>query len=107
MKTAVFSSKPYDARFLVAANANAAHELDFYEERLSPHTARLADGHGAICAFVNDLLNARVLDILKSLTIGMVALRCAGFNRHLSPGLLHQHRPAEHLRHDNRKPHGL
>ena len=26
MKTAVFSTKPYDAKFLVAANASAGHE---------------------------------------------------------------------------------
>jgi lactate dehydrogenase-like 2-hydroxyacid dehydrogenase len=26
MKTAVFSTKPYDAKFLVAANASVAHE---------------------------------------------------------------------------------
>ena len=36
MKTAVFSTKPYDAKFLVAANASAGHELDFFEEKLSP-----------------------------------------------------------------------
>ena len=32
MKTAVFSTKPYDTKFLVAANVNAAHEFDFYEK---------------------------------------------------------------------------
>ena len=81
MKTAVFSTKPYDTKFLVAANVNAAHEFDFYEEKLSPHTAKLAEGNAAICAFVNDVLNARVLDILQSQNIRMIALRCAGFNQ--------------------------
>lgn len=81
MKTAVFSTKPYDTKFLIAANANGAHAFDFYEEKLSPHTAKLAEGNEAICAFVNDVLNARVLDILKSQNIRMVALRCAGFNQ--------------------------
>jgi D-lactate dehydrogenase len=81
MKTAVFSTKPYDTKFLVAANTNATHELNFYEERLSPHTAKLAEGHAAVCVFVNDLLNARVLDILQSQNIRMIALRCAGFNQ--------------------------
>ena len=81
MKTAVFSTKPYDMKFLVAANVNGAHEFDFYEERLSPHTAKLAEGNNAICAFVNDVLNARVLDSLQSQNIRMVALRCAGFNQ--------------------------
>ena len=99
MKTAVFSTKPYDAKFLVAANASVAHEFDFYEEKLSPHTAKLAEGNAAICAFVNDVLNARVLDILHSQNIRMIALRCAGFNqvdlRHASAlGIKVAHVPA-------------
>ena len=81
MKTAVFSTKPYDAKFLVAANASAGHELDFFEEKLSPHTAKLAEGHVAVCAFVNDILNARTLDILHRQNVRFVALRCAGFNQ--------------------------
>jgi hypothetical protein len=36
MKTAVFSTKPYDAKFLVAPNASAGHELDFFKEKLRP-----------------------------------------------------------------------
>jgi D-lactate dehydrogenase len=81
MKTAVFSTKPYDAKFLVAANVSAGHELDFFEEKLSPHTAKLAEGHTAICAFVNDILNARTLDVLDRQNVRFVALRCAGFNQ--------------------------
>jgi D-lactate dehydrogenase len=81
VKTAVFSTKPYDAKFLLAANARAGHELDFFEERLSPHTAKLAEGHSAICAFVNDILNARTLDVLHHQNVRFVALRCAGFNQ--------------------------
>jgi D-lactate dehydrogenase len=81
MKTAVFSTKPYDAKFLVAANASAGHELDFFEEKLSPHTAKLAEGHVAVCAFVNDILNARTLDVLYRQNVRFVALRCAGFNQ--------------------------
>jgi D-lactate dehydrogenase len=81
MKTAVFSTKPYDAKFLVAANASAGHELSFFEEKLSPHTAKLAEGHSAVCAFVNDILNARTLDVLHGQNVRFVALRCAGFNQ--------------------------
>jgi D-lactate dehydrogenase len=80
VKAAVFSTKPYNAKFLVAANANAGHELHFFEEKLSPHTAKLADGHTAVCAFVNDILNARSLDVLDGQNVRFVALRCAGFN---------------------------
>jgi D-lactate dehydrogenase len=81
MKTAVFSTKPYDAKFLTATNADAAHELEFFEEKLSIHTATLVDGHEAICAFVNDTLSAPILDILHQHGVRYIALRCAGFNQ--------------------------
>jgi D-lactate dehydrogenase len=81
MKTAVFSTKPYDTKFLVAANASAGHEFDFFEEKLSPPTAKLAEGRTAVCAFVNDILNARTLDVLHGQNVRFVALRCAGFNQ--------------------------
>ena len=81
MKTAVFSTKPYDAKFLAAANVNASHQFDFFEEKLNNHTAKLAEGNTAVCAFVNDALSARVLDVLHSQNIRMIALRCAGFNQ--------------------------
>lgn len=79
MKAAVFSTKPYDEHFLNAANNG--HEFEFFEERLNPHTAALAEGHTAICSFVNDIINASVLDRLHHLGIRFIALRCAGFNQ--------------------------
>ncbi|HRJ73736.1 MAG TPA: 2-hydroxyacid dehydrogenase [Terrimicrobiaceae bacterium] len=80
MKTAVYSSKPYDEEFLNAAAGGTA-ELSYFEERLNPHTAALAAGHEAICAFVNDILSAKVLDILHRHGVRFIALRCAGFNQ--------------------------
>jgi D-lactate dehydrogenase len=81
MRIAVFSSKPYDRRFLDAANAPAgAHALVYVEARLSPVTAGLAEGADAVCAFVNDQLDAAVLAELSRRGVRLVALRCAGFN---------------------------
>ena len=79
MKTAVFSTKPYDEQFLTAANHG--HEFEFFEERLNHHTAALADSHEAVCAFVNDLLDAPVLDRLHHQGVRFIVLRCAGFNQ--------------------------
>lgn len=79
MKTAVFSTKPYDEEFLTVANHG--HELEFFEERLNHHTAALAAGHDAVCAFVNDVLDAPVLDRLHRHGVRFIALRCAGFNQ--------------------------
>ena len=80
MKVAVFSTKPYDRQFLEAANQAHAHELYFFEPRLTEDTAPLAAGYAAVCAFVNDQLNARVLGMLSQSGTRLVALRSAGFN---------------------------
>lgn len=80
MRVAVFSTKPYDRRFLDQANARHSHDLVFLEARLDTDTAALAEGFPGICAFVNDRLDAAVLERLSAGGTRVVALRCAGFN---------------------------
>ena len=80
MKVAVFSTKAYDQHFLSEANREHGHDLAFLEPRLTARTAPLAAGRGAVCAFVNDTLDAEVLDLLASGGARLVALRSAGFN---------------------------
>ncbi|BCJ58379.1 2-hydroxyacid dehydrogenase [Micromonospora endophytica] len=80
MRVAVFSTKPYDRKFLGAANAAGDHELVFLEPRLTAQTARLAEGSAAVCAFVNDDLGDEVLERLAEVGVRVVALRAAGFN---------------------------
>ena len=80
MKVAVFSTKPYDRRFLQAACAGNPHELTFLEPRLTESTLQLAHDFDAVCVFVNDQLTASVLNELASHFVRLVALRCAGFN---------------------------
>jgi D-lactate dehydrogenase len=80
MQIAVFSTKSYDRTFLEAANAEFGHGLKFLEPRLAPETAQLAAEYDAVCAFVNDQLDAQVLEQLATTGTKAVALRCAGFN---------------------------
>lgn len=80
MKIVVFSSKPYDRRFLDAANQKFGYDLHFLEPRLTADTAELAAGFDAVCAFVNDRLDAPVLETLIAGGTSIVTLRCAGFN---------------------------
>jgi D-lactate dehydrogenase len=80
MKTAVFSTKPYDRAFLDAANGQYRHELVYLQPRLTGETAALAAGFDAVCAFVQDQLDAAVLEKLAAGGTRVVALRCAGFN---------------------------
>lgn len=83
MKVAVFSTKPYDREFLANANSALAqpHEFIFHEAQLNPQSALLAKGCAAVCCFVNDHLDATVLQQLSDLGIKLIALRCAGFNQ--------------------------
>lgn len=81
MKVAVFSTKSYDRRFLLAADTGACrHELVFFEPRLTVETARLAAQFPAVSAFVNDQLDAPVLEVLAAGGTRLVALRSAGFH---------------------------
>ncbi|HHP7243948.1 MAG TPA: 2-hydroxyacid dehydrogenase [Elainellaceae cyanobacterium] len=80
MKIGVFSTKPYDKRFLNEANRPYDHEMVFFEPRLTPNTAILADGFPAICAFINDQLDEPTLRAIASTGTRLIALRSAGFN---------------------------
>jgi D-lactate dehydrogenase len=79
MKMAVFSAQPYDVRFLDEARA-ADTSLVYHTESLSLQSVALAQGCGAVCVFVNDVLDAAVLDALAGLGVRAILMRCAGFN---------------------------
>ncbi len=79
MDIAVFSTKSYDRQFLTPAAAGR-HVLRFLEPRLTPQTAILARGAGAVCVFVNDQVNAAVLEEFATLGVRLVAIRGAGYN---------------------------
>lgn len=80
MRVAVFSTKPYDREYLELANRTHGHELIFFEPRLTYPTAPLAEMCPAVCAFVNDNLDERVLNRLAEQGTCLIALRSAGFN---------------------------
>lgn len=80
MRVAIFGTKAYDRRFLDMANAGFGHALRFLEARLDSTTAPLAQGCEAVCVFVNDSVDAAVLEALAAGGTRLVALRCAGFN---------------------------
>jgi D-lactate dehydrogenase len=80
MRTVVFSTRSYDSEILSERNASHRHELVFQEPRLTPATVALAAGFPAVCGFVNDVFDARVLEELAWHGTRLVALRAAGFN---------------------------
>ena len=79
IKLAFFDAKEYDKASFDAAN-DGRFVIDYYDTRLSEATVRLAEGCDAVCAFVNDEINAAVLDALTGFGIRLAALRCAGYN---------------------------
>ena len=80
MKVSVFSAKSYDREFFDRANANHRIDFRYLPTRLDPDTAPLAQGSVAVCVFVNDQVDAEVLQVLASLGVRHIALRCAGYN---------------------------
>lgn len=80
MRVAVLSARPYDIRFLTAANVDAGHELTFLETRLSAETVELLAGFEAVCTFVNDSVDRAVLEAAAARGVRLVAQRAAGFN---------------------------
>ncbi|CAO4149078.1 2-hydroxyacid dehydrogenase [Methylorubrum extorquens] len=82
MDVTIFSTKAYDRRFLDGANVAAGepYRLRYLEARLTHESAPLTQGAQAVCAFVNDVLDRPVLEVLAASGTRMVALRSAGFN---------------------------
>ena len=80
MKYAFFDTKPYDIPSFEKYGKAAGIELKFFETKLNIDTAALAKGCDGVCVFVNDTVNAEVIDLLYSYGVKAVALRCAGYN---------------------------
>jgi len=80
MKITFFSSKPYDKEFFDKVNQDFNFELEYFETHLGPHILNVINHSDAVCAFVNDTLNAEVLESLSKKGVKYIALRCAGFN---------------------------
>ncbi|MBQ8578809.1 MAG: 2-hydroxyacid dehydrogenase [Clostridia bacterium] len=80
MKIAFFDAKPYDRPSFDAFAAERDMTIKYYETKLNEDTAGLAAGADAVCVFVNDTVNAAVIDRLAELSVKVILLRCAGFN---------------------------
>ncbi len=80
MKLAFFDAKQYDMpSFDKYARGNSV-KIKYFETKLNEDTVDLARGYDAVCVFVNDTVNAAVIDRLCEHGVKTVALRCAGFN---------------------------
>ena len=80
MKVAFFDSKPYDRPGFEQYAAGTGLEIKYFETHMNEDTVSLAAGFDAVCVFVNDIVNAAVVDRLHALGVKVIVLRCAGFN---------------------------
>ncbi|WP_319381088.1 2-hydroxyacid dehydrogenase [Thiomicrorhabdus sp.] len=79
MQIASFSCKLYD-RQMLCRHMPVEWENSYYEVSLEPKTLAYAEGCEVVTAFVNDRLDAVVLEALAEGGTKLIALRCAGFN---------------------------
>lgn len=79
IKVAMFDSKPYDTDSFESLKGENI-KIKYFDTKLTEDTAFLAKGYDSVVVFVNDDVNRAVIDILHSLGVRLIALRCAGFN---------------------------
>lgn len=77
-KIAFFDAKPYDREWFDKINTD--FEIRYFEGRLRPENVKLAEGCRAVCAFVNDEINAKTVNALVDLKVEVILMRCAGYN---------------------------
>ena len=80
IKTAFYDAKEYDRPSFEHYGGQHGIQFRFLETKLNEDTVGLADGCDAVCVFVNDTVNAAVIDRLYEYGVKMIALRSAGYN---------------------------
>lgn len=80
MKTiAFFDAKPYDKQSF-SAFADEDINIRFFENKLNADTVSMAACCDGVCAFVNDTIDRAVIEKLEQYGVGVIAMRCAGYN---------------------------
>ena len=80
IKVAFYDTKAYDRPSFEYYGGLQGVEFKFLEAKLTEDTVQLAEGSDAVCVFVNDTVNAAVIDKLYGYGVRAIALRCAGYN---------------------------
>jgi len=80
MKIAFFDAKTYDMPGFQRCSEGTDLEIKYFDTRLNEDTVSLAAGFDGVCVFVNDIVNANVVNALYQMGVKIIALRCAGFN---------------------------
>ena len=92
IKVAFFDTKAYDKPSFEHYGQLHDMQFRFLETKLNEDTVELARGCDAVCVFVNDTVNAKVIDQLHGMGVKLIALRSAGYNNvdiHSAYGKVH------------------
>ena len=92
IKTAFYDTKEYDKPSFEKYGQIHDVQFRFLEAKLNEDTVELANGCDAVCVFVNDSVNAKLIDRLYEMGVKLIALRSAGYNNvdiHAAFGKLH------------------
>lgn len=81
MKILFYDTKSYDRESFDKKLADSPTiEIDYVKGDLAPKSAVMAKGYDAVCAFVNSDVGRETLEVLHKHGVGLVLMRCAGFN---------------------------
>ena len=100
IKVAFYDAKAYDRPSFEHYGELNDIRFRFLETKLNEDTAELARGCDAVCVFVNDTVNAEVIDRLYEYGVKLIALRSAGYADRPAVGGLQQCGRAPCLRED-------
>ncbi len=84
MRILFYDTKSYDKESFEAVLPQFSEDgpitMEYTKSDLDPRTAALAEGFDGVCAFVSSDISTPTLEILHEKKVGLVLLRCAGFN---------------------------
>lgn len=81
LKILFYDTKSYDRESFERKRKEFPEiKIDYLKSELAPDTARLAKGYDGVCAFVNCDVGTKTISILHDCGVGVILLRCAGFN---------------------------
>lgn len=80
MKIAFYGTKPYDKIWFEPMGKEYGFDIHFIEAACNKETVFMAKGCDAICIFVNDYVDAGMIDVLYEMKVKAILLRSAGYN---------------------------
>ena len=92
IRVVLYDAKEYDKPSFEQYGALHDVKFRFIETKLNEDTVELARGFDAVCVFVNDTVDAEIIEKLYEYGVKLIALRCAGYNNvdvHAAFGKIH------------------